>query len=308
MVETREVGKNVFLIDNELYGIPRSGAVYLLVEKKKALIDTGPATSAETVIKGIRQIGIRAEDIDYIILTHIHLDHGGGAGTLMQRMPGAKVIAHYKAVKHLVSPARLMQSSIEAQGEEVLIRNGEVVPIDESRVLPIRDSEVLDLSDGQELTFLECPGHAPHEIGIWEKRNRALFVGDAVGHIVEETDVMVPITPPPAFDMELYLQTLERLKELNASRIYFPHFGTSGQVEQKIKSAANELNSRNAIITDAFAKGNIKEAAQMVIEHVQAGLSVIKEKMPELFQYWLSVDVPMSANEHVRYFTNKQGQ
>lgn len=89
MAHIKEVGKNVYLIDDELYSVPGSGSVYFLTEDKKALIDTGPATSAKVVLQGIRKLGFKVEDVDYIFLTHIHLDHSGGAGTLLREMTKA---------------------------------------------------------------------------------------------------------------------------------------------------------------------------------------------------------------------------
>ena len=103
MAEVAEVAENVYLIDNQLYSIPEWGSVYLLDEENKALIETGPATSATHVINGIRQIGIEPEDIAYIIVTHIHLDHAGGAGVLLKDMPRARVLVHYRGARHLVN-------------------------------------------------------------------------------------------------------------------------------------------------------------------------------------------------------------
>ena len=237
MADVKEVSKNVYLIDDDLYSIPGSGSVYFLAEDRKALIDTGPATSAKVVLKGIQQLGFKGKDVDYIILTHIHLDHAGGAGTLVQEMPNAQVMAHYKAVKHLLDPSRLVSSTIEAQGPESMNRNGEVLPVAEQLVMAVHDGDVVRLSNKQILTLLECPGHAPHELCIFESRNSGLFVGDAVGHYIAGTGIMVPITPPPSFDMELYIQTLNRLINMNATKIYFSHFGTGEPVTDILQTA-----------------------------------------------------------------------
>jgi glyoxylase-like metal-dependent hydrolase (beta-lactamase superfamily II) len=122
---------------------------------------------------------------------------------------------------------------------------------------------------------------------------------------VEGTDVILPVTPPPSFDLDLYLRTLHRLKELSASIIYFAHAGISRQVREKLDAAETELLSRNEIITRAFAENRPDIAAQRVAEHVRDSLEVIKKEMPDAYAYWLDVDVTMSAAEHVRYFQKK---
>ena len=103
MIDINEVAENIYLIDDQLFSIPKWGCVYLINEEKKALIESGPATSANSVLDGIRQVGVRPEDIAYIIVTHIHLDHAGGAGVLLKSMPQAQVVAHFLGT-HLPHP------------------------------------------------------------------------------------------------------------------------------------------------------------------------------------------------------------
>jgi glyoxylase-like metal-dependent hydrolase (beta-lactamase superfamily II) len=307
VVNVREVAQNVYSIDDELYRIPRSGSVYFLAEGKKALIDSGPSTSSAVVLEGIRQIGFDPEEIDYLIITHIHLDHAGGAGTLLKAMPRARVAVHPRAVKHLFTPNRLISSVREVQGPEALVRNGEVLPVEGQMLIPAFDGDTIDLGQGQVLTILDAPGHAPHEICILESRNNGVFVGDAVGHHIQGTDIMVPVTPPPGFDLELYLLTLERLKKLQASRIYFAHTDTSEQVKKWLDSAARELKARDRIIAQAAAQNELESAAERVMAHASNGLDWVKREMRPVYDYWTVVDIPMSAAEHVRYYRKKHG-
>jgi glyoxylase-like metal-dependent hydrolase (beta-lactamase superfamily II) len=298
----RLVASNVYLIDDLLYSIAGLGSVYLLVEKKIALVDTGPATSAPCVLEAIEKIGISPEEVDYIIVTHIHLDHGGGVGVLLKNMPRAKVVVHHRAVRHIVDPSKLISSAVEAQGQEVMVRNGDMLPVPEDRAIPAHDLDTIWLDDKQVLTLLECPGHAPHQICISESRNGGIFVGDAVGHCVEGTDVMVPITPPPSFDLELYVNTLNRIKKLNASRIYFSHFGPSDLVQEKLDAAVHKLQKRNAVIDKAFSENKLDLAAERIVSQVCAELTFVKREMRSVYDYWAAVDIPMSAAEHVKYF------
>ncbi|MFC1870201.1 MBL fold metallo-hydrolase, partial [Chloroflexota bacterium] len=118
MADVIEVGENIHLIDNRLYSIPELGATYLINEEKKALVETGPTSSAGFILDGLKEAGVKPGDIDYIIVTHIHLDHAGGAGFLLKYMPQAKVVVHHRGARHLADPARLVKSMREAQGEE----------------------------------------------------------------------------------------------------------------------------------------------------------------------------------------------
>ncbi|GAI19640.1 unnamed protein product, partial [marine sediment metagenome] len=118
--EVSKVSENIYMIDDQLYSIPKYGSVYLINEDKKALIDSGPTTSANSVLDGIKAVGVRPEDIDYIIVTHIHLDHSGGVGVLLRDMPQAQVFVHYKGARHLVNPAKLISSMIADQEVDVV--------------------------------------------------------------------------------------------------------------------------------------------------------------------------------------------
>ena len=305
MVNVTEVAEKVYMIDDQLYSIPKSGSVYFLDEDKTALVDAGPATSSDVVIEGIRKIGRKPEDIAYLVVTHIHLDHSGGVGTLLGSMPSAQELVHHRAVRYVINPERLISSVIEAQGKEAMVRNGEVLPVAEHRVVGSHEGDKVVLSDRQLLTLLEAPGHAPHELCIHESRNNGLFAGDAIAHHVAGTDISVPVTPPPTFDLDLYIRTLNRLLKLNAGRLYFAHFGVSDKVEEKINLAISELKTRDAIIDKAAKENDIDKATEMVIDHARSVLEPIRKEMISLYRYWVEVDIPMSAREHVRYYRKR---
>ena len=140
MADVKNAGNNIFIIDDELYSIKGLGSVYFLAEDKKVLTVAWPSTSSKTILRGIVEAGYRPEDVDYLILTHIHLDHAGGAGTLLKLMPRAKVIAHSQAMWHLSHLSKLVKSTLEAQGVGSGARNGEMLPIAADRRCPQRIS------------------------------------------------------------------------------------------------------------------------------------------------------------------------
>ena len=304
MVEIDEVAERIYLIDDHLYSIPKFGSVYLLNEERKALIDCGPATSANYVLDGMKQVGVRPEDITYIIATHIHLDHAGGAGVLLRGMPQAQVIVHYKGVKHLVDPARLIDSVADVYGEEPTIRHGEVMPIESRQVLAIHDGDTIRLSKEQILKFIDTPGHAPHELCIYETRNGGLFVGDAVGLSVFENEILLPFHPLPNFDLELYLNTLERLTELAPNMLYYAHFGVSSKVDEDFRLARGKLQIWDDIIAKASKEGDFDDASRRLVAQASAELKPIREveSRKSLYEFLTQVYLPLCAAGHIKYY------
>jgi len=306
MVDINEVAENIYMIDDQLYSIPKFGATYLL-DEKKALIDSGPTTSNNVVLDGIRKVGFRPEDIAYIIVTHVHLDHAGGVGVLLKDMPQAQVVVHHKGVRHLVNPAKLVSGTMQVQGEEALMKNGEVVPIEEHRAQAIHDGDTIKLSNKQVLKFIDAPGHATHELCIYESRNGGLFVGDAVGNYIAGNEILVPVTPPPSFGLELYINTLKRLMRLNATTIYFSHFGISNKVQEKLQLAIDKLQAREDIVIKAVKENKFDKAAERIIAQACAELEPIKEEMKSLYEYWVNVSIPMSAAGHIKDYQERHG-
>jgi len=304
MVDIKEVAENIYLIDNRLYGIPEWGSVYLINEDKKALIDAGPTTSVGTVLEGIKKIGVEARDVNYVIVTHIHLDHAGGAGALLESMPQAQVVVHHKGARHLVDPTRLVSSVAETQGEKAMRMFGEVVPIAEERVRAVSGDEVIDLSAQQALRIIDAPGHASHELCIYESRNNGLFSGDAVGISVLGNEVVLPVTPEPSFDLERYLDTLERLMALKASRIYFAHFGASSKVQESLELVRDKLKSWDKIIARAIEEGGLERAAEEFKSQLYLELEPVRKKK-SLYKYLTDGIIAMNVGGYIKYYQGK---
>jgi glyoxylase-like metal-dependent hydrolase (beta-lactamase superfamily II) len=305
MLNTQEVAEKVHIIDNNLYSIPRWGSVYLLNEEKKVLIDTGPTTTVNTVLDGIREIGVNPEDIDYIVITHIHLDHAGGAGTLVRSMPKARVVVHNKGFRHLVNPAILVQSVMAVQGEESMARFGEVVPIDEKRLVPVKDGDTIKLSDRQQIQCIDAPGHAPHELVIHETRNHGLFTGDAAGIYLPENDILLPATPPPNFDAEIFINTIRWLMSINADRMYFAHFGVSDKVHENLELAIDKIKSWEKMVDAAVTDGKFNGVADKMITRGYTELEPVRENKL-LYKYLAEISVHMSVAGYLRYYQEKR--
>lgn len=302
MVDINEVAENVYLIDDYLYSIPRNGGVYLLNDEKKALIDTGPATSVNAVLGGIKKVGVRPEDIDYIIVTHIHLDHAGGAGLLLKSMPKAQVLVHSRGAKHLVDPARLVSSVLEVWGEEGMKRDGEIVPIESQRVVAVREGDTLRLGEKQVLEIIEAPGHAPHEICIYESRNNGVFVGDALGIYIPEGEILLPLHPPPNFDLELAINSIKKIMKLNASIIYFAHFGINEKVQETLQLVMKKLGDLDKMLVRVIKEAGYESAAEQMISWSCAELEPVR-KMGSLWREYITKDfIPLCATGHIKYY------
>ncbi len=307
MVDIKEVAKNIILIDDALYAIPEWGSVYLINEDKKALIDTGPTTSVNAVLDGIKKAGVDPEEIYYVIATHIHLDHAGGAGELLKYLPQAQVIVHHKGARHLINPEKLVKSFASTMGERMVQKTGPVTPIDEERIIPVSGDEVFKLGERQSLRVLHTPGHAPHQICILENRNNGLFSGDAIGISVAGGKVLMPATPPPAFDLELSLTSLEKLIELNADLIYFAHFGATDRVRESIDTAANKLKAWNTLISRTFNEENFEAAFKKIRAQLYSELEPARES-ESLYQYLASGIVAMNVTGFLKYFQDKKAR
>ena len=304
MVDIKLIAENIFMIDDHLYSIPKWGSVYLVNEEKKALVDTGPTTSVKAVFSGIEKAGVRPQDIDYLIVTHIHLDHAGGVGTLLKEMPKAQVVVHHRGARHLVNPERLVSSVAAAQGEAMMTKLGEVVPVPVERVKPVNDGDVIELENNQVLKFIDAPGHAPHELCVHESRNNGLFSGDAVGLSMADNKVLLPVTPPPSFDLEAYLRTLDRLMALKVNTIYYAHFGASDKAQADLQLAKSKLEAWDDLVGKAVVGDGFDGAAEKFRDRLYAELEPARNE-ELLYRYLVEGMVPLNIAGYLQYYQEK---
>lgn len=301
--QTAEVANGVYLIDTEMYGVPSLNAVYLVKGEQLALVDAGPSTTASNVLKGIRHLGLKPSDISYVVLSHVHLDHGGAAGHLLKEMPAARTVVWHKAARHVADPSRLMAATREAQGERGLQRYGEALPIDESRVIPVEDDYVLDLGGGETLRVLYSPGHSRHEITIYEKRNGGLFTGDGTGWFMKEGELM-PTAIAPDFDQDVYLATVSRVMELPLKMLFFPHFGASAKPRETLQLNFQELEVWAKVVEREAGRGDWEAASGKLRDYLNKKAEVVKSNSG-LYQYMLEDQVPMFLEGYIGYRKGK---
>jgi len=221
--------------------------------KRAAIVETGPRLTVENLLAGLKEIGMEREEIDYVAVSHIHIDHAGGAGTLLPHLPNAQLLVHERGVRHLVNPEELWTSSLQTLGS-IAEMYGKFQPVPEERVLIAKEGMILDLGKGVDLKVLEMPGHASHELSFYEKNSNGIFPGDAAGIYLNKFDVIIPTTPPP-FHLELALSSLRRLIQMKPKWLYYSHFGPASDAVRKLKTYATRLSLWGKIILEGMKSG-----------------------------------------------------
>jgi glyoxylase-like metal-dependent hydrolase (beta-lactamase superfamily II) len=252
-------------IDTHMGGLPEITAGYLLMGERPALVETGPALQAGVVAEGIVNAGVAPEDLGWIVLSHIHLDHGGGVGELVRTFPNATVVVHPFGARHLVDPERLLASSARVYGELMDTVYGGLTPVEASRIKAVEDGEIIDLG-GRRVELLHSPGHARHHIGTFDLDTGALFAGDAVGVLLPSSNVLRPATPPPDFDRDLAVRSLRAFAERQPAHLVLTHFGPITPPVERLAEAEERL-LRWCETAEAAARDHGPE-----VDHIEAAL------------------------------------
>ena len=218
---------------------PRVAAVHLVVENDQvAVVDTGSNASMPNVLNALKELGLAVENVRFVILTHIHLDHAGAAGTMMRAFPNARLVVHPRGARHMADPTKLMEGAAAVYGADELLRlYGEVLPIDVGRIIEASHEMCLDLA-GRELVCLETPGHAKHHIAIVDRRSGHIFTGDIFGLSYRELDTdgrqfIFPTTTPIQFDPEAMHASIDLLLGYRPEAVYLTHFSQVREVGEK---------------------------------------------------------------------------
>jgi len=219
---------------------------YVIQGHKTAVIDPGPASSIKKFLDGLAELNIAPGQIDYILASHIHLDHTGGLGHLIKLAPQAQIIVHEKGRSHLINPSRLWQGSLQVLGQ--MARDyGEPEPVPEDRIIPAEDGLKIDL-DGLVLEALTTPGHATHHLSFFDRQNGRLFAGECAGVVFSDLEVCLPSTPSP-FDLNRTLESLEKMLSLQPSTIYYAHLGCFPEAAKRIREFRQNLLLYGRIIS-----------------------------------------------------------
>ena len=241
------LNERIFLIDGFDLGVSERTGTYVITEEVLTLVDTGPSPSVKHVKKGLKTLGFSLDQVKYIVVTHIHLDHAGGAGLLLEDCPNAKVVVHPRGARHLADPARLVAGAKMVYGDRFSELFDPVVAIPENRLLIKDEGDTLEIGPACTLEFLDTPGHANHHFSIYDPISNGMFTGDTVGIRYEQlirdgVDLFLPSTSPNQFDPDAMRQEIDRMFGLNLNCIYFGHYGMTNNPSLALQQVADWLD------------------------------------------------------------------
>lgn len=235
MFDIRDYGEGIVAFDTG-YVRPLLAAIHMIVaDGRVAFVDTGCNDSLPHALATLARFGLRPDSVDYVIPTHVHLDHAGGAGAMMRTFPNAKLIIHPRGARHMAEPSKLVAGVCAVYGEEYVSRvYGEIVPVPVERIVEAPDNFTVSLA-GRELVCLDTPGHARHHLCVLDRRTGGIFSGDMFGLSYRELDVdgrafLFPTTTPSQFEPEAMRCSVRRLLDLRPEAIYLTHYGRIGDI------------------------------------------------------------------------------
>lgn len=260
-----KIDEHIGLVDLEIAGIENFVASYVLKGEKTAIVETGPASTAHNLLFGLKKLNVRPEEVAYVAVSHIHLDHGGAAGTLLKHLPKAKLIVHRRGAPHVAKPEKLWTQAKEALGN-IAMMYGKPEPISEERIITATDGMTIDVGNRVKLKAVETLGHASHHLSYYETSGQGIFTGDAAGIYLNEFDVVVPTTPSP-FRLDIALASLEKLINLKPRFSYYSHFGKARNAVEKLQAYTKQLKLWAEIAKQGIEKGeNLESTSKRILE------------------------------------------
>lgn len=232
-------------VDVEFTRVGMATAHILIEQGRVAIIDCGTNLAVPIILDALRELDIATQQVDLLILTHVHLDHAGGADALMQALPNARLVVHPRGARHMIDPSKLMAAATAVYGEAVMQKNyGTLQPIPEQRVVVTHDEQVIELAD-RPLLFLDTPGHCKHHHCVYDRKSRGVFSGDNFGVSYRELDVAgralsIPTTSPSQFDPSAAHNSITRLMSLSPEWMFMTHYTRVGDLA-RIAADLHEL-------------------------------------------------------------------
>ena len=308
MDETFEAASRLTAIDTKMTGRFRVTSAYLVGAREPALVETGPTTSADAVTEGLRSLGLGADDLAHVVVTHIHLDHAGGVGHIAARFPRATVWVHERGARHLADPTRLIGSAAQVYGgmDRLLDMFGPMDPVDAGRIRTIGEGDRVDLGD-RALDVMYTPGHASHHVSLVDSESGALFTGDALGIHFPDVGVLRPATPPPDIDVELAVESIERIRGRAESALMFSHFGPVREVDELCGVAADRLRAWAGIVREAMeATDDLDRIAEILAARTAPEFDAVGASEEGRERYEVLSGSRMNAAGLVRYWTKRR--
>lgn len=267
-MSTFEVVEGVYGIDTGLFGGSFT-SVYLFDDTEPTLVDSGTAATVDAVVDGMEALGVSPEELENLVLSHVHVDHSGGAGTLLEYAPDADVYIHEMTATHLADPTGLVESSKRAMGEH-FESMGEQSPVPEANIVPVPDEgTTIDIGENS-LELVYAPGHSPDHFAVWNPERRLCFAAECLGGYLADADRWTPPSTLPSFDVEASEAAIDRLEALDPDRIVFPHFGVwPADPKAAFETARRELHRFDERIVELYeSTGSVEATHRAVAEEL----------------------------------------
>jgi glyoxylase-like metal-dependent hydrolase (beta-lactamase superfamily II) len=302
-----DVADGITAIDTFYGGFERYTAAYLLDAREPAIVETGPTTSAEHVRAGLDRLGIGRDELAHIVVTHIHLDHAGGVGTLCDWYPKAKVWVHERGAPHLADPTRLVASATRVYGEERMESLfGPVESVPPQRIQSIAAGSAVEFG-GRALTAIATPGHASHQVALVDSATGVVFTGDALGIHPPDVPVLRPATPPPEYDLELAIESIEKIRSLAGELVLFSHFGPVRDVERICDLAGERFRAWTESVGAAMeTTDDLDEIVAVLEAEARRDMDTGSEAELDLDRLEILAGVRMNAMGIMRYWQKRR--
>lgn len=295
------------VIDLNWTGRPQSVASLLIQSGgSAALIDPGPASTIATLRSALRARGLDFKSLNSVLLTHIHLDHAAATGALVQENPNLKVYVHDFGAPHMVAPSRLLSSAGRLYGDQLEILYGKCLPVPEANIIPLEGGEKIALGD-VELEVFYSPGHASHHVSFWDAKSRIAFVGDNAGICIESKPYLLPPTPPPDIDLELWNASLDTIASWRPERLFLTHFGYVDNPAEHIRLYRDRLREWAALAQRLLDSTDLEAGELRFIQETSAHVrAAMPPDIAEL--YIFNGGLGLSWRGLVRYLRKKSPQ
>jgi glyoxylase-like metal-dependent hydrolase (beta-lactamase superfamily II) len=246
-------------VDLHFLGRPQIIATAILQNASGvALVDPGPTTTLAGLIATLKRQGIGVRDIRQVLLTHIHLDHAGATGSLLRDNPEIEVFVHERGARHLIDPSKLMASATRLYGEDMDRLWGEVLPVPASQVKALQGGERLT-AGGRDLEVAQTPGHASHHVSFFDPASSVAFVGDTAGVRRGSGTYVMPPTPPPDIDLELWRESADRILAWEPETLFLTHFGPFRGVRPHFQELFDRLDAWSALVGRLLADPSLDD-------------------------------------------------
>lgn len=291
-------------IDLHYLGKPQSIAAGLLaLDDGVAIVDPGPSTSLDALREALADRGVGLRDVRALLLTHIHLDHAGAAGTLAREQPELRVYVHERGARHLADPSKLLASARRIYGSEMerLFGDFEAVPSD--RLTPLSGGERLDIG-GRVLRIADAPGHAKHHLALLDETSGTVFLGDTVGERFSPSTHVLPVTPPPDIDLECWEDTMMHVRDWQPASIFITHFGRFDDAVRHFDEFETRLLAwAHLVLTSLSEPGPDEEKAE---RFAAAAMGELRDVVaPEAIVPYMSAGIAESWTGLARYWRNR---